>query len=137
MTAEEKIARIAPVVHGANNMWNMVLGDCAPNAPWDALGEEGQYFVFLRVRQILEGDSPEDLQGAWDTYVTARGWRQGAVKDPAEKTHPNVGRELEDLPEDQQRKVYLAIAITFALSMPLAELDALLRLGSLVQSAGA
>jgi len=101
---------MAEVVHGAHCRLNARLGDNAPDGPWITLPGEQQDFIRARVRLIVRGASPSDIQAHWVRWMTKRKWKLGEAKDPIRKEHPNL-RPLNELEPAQQLKVYLAIAI--------------------------
>jgi hypothetical protein len=105
--------QVAQVVHGAHCALNAVLGDPAPDGPWETLTPEHKEQVTRRVRLIREGCGPEAIHQAWVSEMTALGWVPGDVKDPCAvpRTHPCL-RPWRELPPDQQRKDTQAIAIT-------------------------
>jgi hypothetical protein len=101
---------MAEVVHGAHIRLNARLGDMAPEGPWETLSKDSQEFVRHRVRLIVRGVSPCELQADWVRWMVRRKWTLGEVKDPIARTHPNL-LPLNELEDAQQLKVYLAVAI--------------------------
>lgn len=108
---------LARIVHGAHVQYNVILGDNAPDPPWDALGGRHQKQIADRVRSIREGKGPAQIHQEWIDEMARWGWKYGEVKDPIARTHPCM-RPYDELSPDQQAKDRLAIRIVFTFVMP-------------------
>lgn len=120
---ENELTRIARAVHHANVGWNIGLEDPAPDPGFDILPDWHKQFIVDRVRTIKEESvflNEEDLalyiHQQWVDLMIARGWRLGAVKDPAATppTHPCL-QDFRKLPPEQQKKDFMAIALVRSL----------------------
>lgn len=109
--SDEQIAR---VVHAANAELQAIQGDTAPSQPWDYESQELRDNVILGVRNARNGFTPADHHQAWVDDKIAHGWRFGAYKDTAAKTHPCI-LPYAQLPQDQRIKNVLFIAIVRAM----------------------
>lgn len=115
--------RIARTVHHANLGWNIGLNDPAPEPGFDILQYWQQEFLLNRVELIEQNLGvldDEDLaifiHQVWVDLMTGRGWKPGEKKDPAAAppTHPCL-RDWRELPEEQQVKDIMAIAVVRSL----------------------
>lgn len=120
---ESELLRIARTLHHANVGWNIGLEDRAPDPGFDILPDWHKQFIVDRVRTIKEESvflNEEDLapyiHQQWVDLMIARGWRLGAVKDPAATppTHPCL-QDFRKLSLDQQKKDFMAIALVRSL----------------------
>lgn len=119
----EQAVKIAWAVHYANIGWNIGLDDPAPDPGFYVLPAWQREFIIDRVR-LIEHNLPilddEDLavfiHQVWVDLMTSpeHGWRLGSQKDPVAKTHPCL-QDFRELPPEQQKKDYMAIAIVRAL----------------------
>lgn len=112
--AAEEIAR---VVHAAQRELQIILGDPWPAPPWDEAPDYQVRQATDSVAALLAdpGRTPEQNHQGWAQRMRAAGWRYGPVKDTRARTHPCLV-PFADLPEPEQRKNYLFIAITRALA---------------------
>jgi DNA-binding transcriptional MerR regulator len=106
---------IARVVHAANRELQIVQGDPRPSPPWDEASEYQVRESIDGVQEALRGITPEQSHEAWCARLRAGGWQYGEVKDERAKTHPCLVAFAE-LPEDQQRKDAVLVAIVQALA---------------------
>jgi DNA-binding transcriptional MerR regulator len=106
---------IARVVHAANRELQIVQGDSWPSPPWDEASEYQVQESIDGVEEALRGVTPEQSHEAWCTRLRANGWQYGEVKDEAAKTHPCLV-PFAELPEEQQRKDALLVAIVQVLA---------------------
>lgn len=107
---------IARVVHEANRAYNVMLGDPAPDAPWDAIETWHRRSIIHRVIMFIKGYTPQEIHLEWVTEMKKRGWVLGEAKDPAATppTHPCL-KEWILCPEAQQKKEILAYSIVRSL----------------------
>jgi len=107
---------IASVVHDANRRWQIVTGDPWPSPLWEDAPDRQADGVISTVRAALADLEMTARQAheRWLAAMTADGWQLGRVKDEDAKTHPDlVG--WDELPDSEQRKSMLLVAITRAL----------------------
>ena len=119
----EKIARI---VHAAKREYCRVLGDssCPPAAEWQFCGDEMRQSAIQGIEAFLkdpDGTTPEKSHESWSKFKKDHGWQYGPVKDELMKTHPCLVL-YEDLPEAQQRKDCMFLAIIICMTHPLDEI---------------
>jgi hypothetical protein len=112
---EDCITQVARVVHAANTELQKITGDEAPSLPWDCESPEIRESAIAGVRAALEGATPEELHAEWCRNKAAQGWRRGAAKNEAEKTHPCLVPYAE-LPEAQRVKDAVFAAIVRAMA---------------------
>lgn len=106
---------VARVCFEANRALQNVNRDQLPSAPWDAESEEIRASAVAGVMAARQGIMPRESHDRWIKTRAEQGWAYGPVKDPERKTHPNMVR-YEDLPEAEQIKDRLFIAIVTALT---------------------
>lgn len=92
----------ARVAHEANRAYCLTLGD-ASQLPWDATDPEIRESARSGVKLALEGASPEKQHEAWRNHKALNGWRYGAEKNAALRTHPCMVPYAE-LPTEQRVK---------------------------------
>ena len=102
-------------MHAANRELQIVQGDPRPSPPWDEASEYQVRESIDGVQEALRGITPEQSHEAWCARLRAGGWQYGEVKDERTKTHPCLVAFAE-LPEDQQRKDAVLVAIVQALA---------------------
>ncbi len=115
----EQIEHVAQVCHAANQVLRAANGE-APSEPWDQYPENLKASTRKGVQAFCENPfktSEESHQG-WMDYKLAEGWVYGPVQDNEKKIHPCLV-PYGQLPEKQQRKDALFMAICAALLMPL------------------
>lgn len=105
---------IARVIHAAQRELQIVQGDPRPAPPWDDAPDYQCAECIAGVELALKGVTPEQSHEAWNQRMRADGWVYGEVKDEAAKTHPCLV-PFADLPEEQQAKDILFVAIVQAL----------------------
>jgi RyR domain-containing protein len=66
--------------------------------------------VINGVERALDGATPAELHLSWMVSMQERGWRWGAVKDPQQRTHPNL-LPYSELPPAEREKDSLFKAI--------------------------
>ena len=110
------IARIARVTHEANRAFCKTQGDFSQPS-WDEAPSWQKDSAINGVRFHLHnpGAGPEASHEKWTEEKLAAGWKYGAVKNPETKEHPCMV-PYKDLPESQQTKDHLFIAVIQALS---------------------
>lgn len=108
----EEVARIC---HEANRALQNANQDPLPSVPWDAESEEIKASTVAGVMAARQGIMPRESHDRWIKARAAQGWAYGPEKDPVRRTHPNMVR-YEDLPESEQVKDRLFIAIITALT---------------------
>jgi len=113
MTDEE----LARIVHSAHVAYNIILGDNAPDSPWDALSFRHQEQVARRVKSIRQGHGAAQIHAEWVDEMKRWGWKLGDVKDPAKKTHPCL-RPYDELPPEQQDKDRMAVNLVLTFMPP-------------------
>jgi hypothetical protein len=111
---DEQAAR---VVHALFIEMQAVLGDDMPSRPWFSESRKQRKLVLDGVRRIREQPmlTAKDHHEAWRTGKRAQGWAYDPVKDPAEKTHPDMLPWNELSPEAKDKSV-LFLAVVRALS---------------------
>lgn len=109
-------AEVARVCHEAIRAMQVVLGDQAPDVPWDAKRPEYAEGVVRAVRMYREGASREQVHEAWCTDRKAMGWTWGPEKDWEKMTHPCLV-PWDDLPDEQKRKDAVFSANVMALTV--------------------
>jgi hypothetical protein len=104
--------QIAPVVHEAIRAYQKVLGQ-KPSPAWeDATWEKES--TLEGVKFALADPTPGQQHNQWMEERLAAGWTWGPQKDSDAKTNPTLV-PFEQLPESEQAKDTLLIAITRAL----------------------
>lgn len=85
------VAQIAKVCHEANKAYCETLGDTSVQA-WESCSQQQRDSIMTGVLfRINNPDAPACAQhDAWLKNKVANGWRYGAVKDEAAKTHPSL-----------------------------------------------
>jgi hypothetical protein len=111
--------KIAQIVHQANRGYQTVVPDVTvPVAPeWDLLKGDERKVIISGVQFAIDNPdvTPEESHENWLRDKEAEGWTYGPVKDVEAKTHPCMV-PYADLPESQQVKDHLFLAIVKALS---------------------
>lgn len=109
------VADIARVCHEVNRGYCLALGDTS-QPQWDDAPQWQRDSAMNGVRLHLgnPGAGAEASHEAWMAEKYAAGWKYGALKDPAEKTHPCLV-PFSDLPREQQAKDFLFRAVVHAL----------------------
>ena len=109
------IQAAAMVCHEANRAYCATLGDHS-QPPWHDAPDWMRNSAMQGVVRVWENPSsnPRETHESWLAEKVADGWTYGKVKDPVQKTHPCV-MPYDSLPEDQQRKDYLFLAVARAL----------------------
>jgi hypothetical protein len=112
------IIAIAQVCHEANRTWCLVHKD-ASQCDWDGAHAWQRESAIKGVEFALANpDAPVSAQhDAWSADKLKDGWKYGAVKDAAAKTHPCLV-PFDQLPSIQQAKDHLFRAIVRALKPP-------------------
>lgn len=108
---------IAQVIHAANRELQIIFGDPQPSPDWYDAPEYQRQESTASVTEALSdpGRTPEQNHQGWVDRLTAAGWKHGDVKDAETKTHPDLV-PFGELPEDEQQKDRLFIAIVRALA---------------------
>jgi hypothetical protein len=83
--------------------------------PWDEASDYQVRESIDGVQEALRGVTPEQSHEAWCARLRADGWRYGEVKDEGANTHPCLV-PFAELPEEQQRKDALLVAIVQTLA---------------------
>lgn len=109
--------QIAHVVHDANRALQIEQADptIPVSARWEDLDAETKASAVDGVVAVHDGSSPEQMHDNWTRFKVAHGWTLGPVKDEATKRHPLL-IPYADLPESQQVKDHLFVAIVRALT---------------------
>lgn len=106
---------IARICHEANTALCVVNGD--PALPhWDDLEETYRESSRKGVQAAIDGAGPKELHESWRKERTAQGWVYGDTLDRHAKIHPCLV-DYEDLPEKQQMKDALFMAIVRAVNV--------------------
>lgn len=110
------VAQIAAVCHEANREIQRQAGEVV-NFPWENTSQELRDSVMSGVTKIVSGEitTPEQSHEGRLDFKAAQGWKWGAVKDFAQRTHPDMV-PYDQLPEGQHVKDELFFAIVRALS---------------------
>ncbi|WP_373088787.1 RyR domain-containing protein [Sneathiella sp.] len=105
------IKNIAKVCHEANRAYCQAIGDDS-QLPWDDAPEWQKDSAVAGVEFIIDNPAagPSASHESWLKQKTAEGWKYGAVKDPAAKTHPCYV-PYDELPVEQKAKDYIFGAI--------------------------
>lgn len=113
---EAELEKIAQVVHEALSAWSKANGEPG-YASWDEASAEDRASTFASIRHALAnpGDDDPKQHDQWADRKRAEGWTFGPVKDPANKTHPDLV-PFDQLPKPVQQKDALLRAIVAALS---------------------
>jgi hypothetical protein len=108
--------QIAKVCHEANRAYCQTQGDDTQSA-WESAPawQKESAIKGAQYARLNPEAAPQDQHDAWCQTKLAEGWRFGAVKDPAAKTHPCLV-PYGELPVAQRRKDALFRAIVSALS---------------------
>jgi len=109
----EQIARVA---HEVNRAYCLALGDNSQVA-WDETPDWQKNSVLNGVALHLDYPDvePEASHVAWCEQKAWGGWIYGPIKDPEEKTHPNLV-PFAELPREQQAKDFIFRAVVHALA---------------------
>jgi hypothetical protein len=113
---ESLASLIAAMTHEANRQYCARFGNDKSQLPWEEAPEWQRASAINGVNGILDGTikSPEQSHESWMVEKVAAGWKFGAVKDPAAKTHPCLVPYAQ-LDEYQRKKDELFRAIVLAL----------------------
>jgi hypothetical protein len=108
--------RIARVAHEANRAYCASIGDLS-QPTWDSAPAWQRDSAVAGVKRALAypSSTPEESHQAWLDLKRKEGWRFGEAKDPTKKQHPCMVLYA-DLPEEQQRKDALFLAVVRALA---------------------
>lgn len=107
--------QVAQVVHEANRALQVVNGEPGVSHHW-AEAEDWQRKASVEsVEAALEGQTPEQQHETWAAAKRADDWVYGPAKDAVAKTHPCLVAYA-DLPEEQQAKDALLVAVVGALA---------------------
>ncbi len=109
------LARIARVAHEVNRAYCQALGDHS-QLPWEQAPGWQQQSAMSGVQMHLDNPNAnaEQSHEAWMAHKLADGWRQGPVKDPNLKEHPDLV-PYSELPVETRAKDYLFRAVVHAL----------------------
>lgn len=109
------VEQIAKVCHEANKSYCEGIGDNMQKH-WDESEEWQRSSAIKGVQFKMDNpDAPDSAQhDSWMKEKVDAGWVYGEVKDAAAKTHPCIV-PFEQLPEEQQKKDKLFVAIVNAL----------------------
>lgn len=110
------IGEIARVCHEVNRAYCESLGDYSQK-PWHQAEDWQQRSAVQGVVFVstTPGVQPGDAHKNWCREKVRDGWVYGEEKDPIRKTHPCI-LPFNELPEDQQAKDHIFVAIVLALS---------------------
>lgn len=106
---------IAHVVHEAIRTYNKTIGD-PDDAPWEEAPEKLKLARRKGVEDILENAvrDPAAIHQGWLEEKQRQGWSHGNEKNREKKTHHCL-LPWPKLPQHQQLKAYLFMAITRAM----------------------
>jgi RyR domain len=110
------VEQIAEVCHESNRILTKHVADVPVQPSWAESPEEMRTSSVRGVQFALDNPaaSAEQQHEAWAKDKLADGWKYGAVKDAAAKTHPAL-IPYADLPEGTRRKDALFRAVVAAL----------------------
>jgi hypothetical protein len=112
MDDDKLIEACARAAHETNRAYCLALGDASQPA-WEDAPEWQRSSAKNGVRGALAGNTPEESHEGWLAEKRAAGWRYGAAKDPAAKTHPCF-LPYAELPPEQRAKDELYLAVVRA-----------------------
>jgi hypothetical protein len=110
------VEQIAEVCHEANRILTKHVADVPVQPSWDESPEEMRVSSVRGVQFAIDNPdaTPEQQHEAWSRDKIADGWKHGAAKDAAAKTHPALV-SYDQLPEGTRRKDALFRAVVAAL----------------------
>lgn len=109
------------LLHKNNRVFCAILGDDS-HANWGNLDDGLRKSIIAGVENFLANPNitPEQSHQAWLDHKQANGWKLGAKKDIAKKTHPNLV-PFDKLPEVERAKDCMFVALLTAIA-PLIEI---------------
>lgn len=109
------IEQIAAVVHEANRVYCLSLGD-ESQPHWEDAPDWQRQSAIEGVRHVAANLSatPRQAHGVWLSSKRDAGWTYGAVKDVGRKQHPCMV-PYDELPAEQREKDHIFINVVKAL----------------------
>lgn len=113
---------VASVAHEANRALATYLGEA--QSPWSVAPDWQVESALSGVHAVLRDPEigPEASHDGWLAHKRAEGWRYGPVKDVEAKEHPCMV-PYDRLPQEQQLKDALFLAVVKAMLAPLREVN--------------
>ena len=109
-----ELKQIAQICHETNRAYCLAIGDHS-QVPWDEAPEWQRKSAIDGVRHATDPTAtPADSHNNWLREKRLEGWVYGEEKSVDRKEHPCMV-PFEQLPEDQQRKDVLFLAVSRAL----------------------
>lgn len=109
LTIEVVLTACARAVHEANRAYCIACGDMS-QLPWDYAPEWLRVSVEKGVREVIEGNTPEQSHECWLREKQETGWKYGPLKDVSKKEHPCMV-PYSELPPDQRMKNHMFVTV--------------------------
>lgn len=108
---QDKLEKLARIVHEANRAYCVAIGDMSL-VSWDDTEDDKRASAIDGVKKVVDNPSvtPEEMHENWKAFKIAQGYNYGEVKDDTAKTHPCI-TDYSNLPSHQRYKDSLLIAI--------------------------